>query len=77
MLPWMAAAETPARFRSRLTLSAPCLVRVKTRAEEMFFCSKIQTISLVLFSRSTGQADCWMTSTGEDTGSTGHPCRVV
>ena len=68
LLPWMAAAATPRRVRSRATLSAPCLVRVKTRA---FFTSSWRRMSssrAVLFFRSTRQTSWRMISTGEETG---------
>ena len=68
LLPWMAAAATPRRVRSRATLSAPCLVRVNTRALFTCSCSKISSSRAVLFFRSTRQTSWRMTSTGEDTG---------
>ena len=70
LLPWMAAAVMPALARSLATLLAPCLVRVNTRA---FFTSSSRIrweSSLVLLFLSTKYTDCWMASTGEDTGST-------
>ena len=68
LLPWMAAAATPFRLRSRATLSAPCLVRVKTRALPTCSWSRMARRRLVLFPRSTRQTSWRMTSTGVDTG---------
>ena len=68
LLPWMAAAVTPLRVRSLATLSAPCLVRVKTRALLTFSCCRISSSRSVLFFRSTRQTSWRITSTGVEMG---------
>ena len=70
LLPWMAAADTPAFSRSRATLLAPCLVRVNTRAFFTPSCPIRWASRRVLLFLSTKYTLCSMASTGEEMGST-------
>src|SRR5262249_43086751 len=63
LLPWIACAAMPAFTRLRTTLSAPCLVRVNTRARSIDSRFKMSARTADLAARSTRMMRCstWAT----------------
>src|SRR2546421_57995 len=63
LLPWIACAAMPALTRPRTTLSAPCLVRVKTSARSMLSALSTSTSNAGLAARSVWMMRCTTLST--------------
>ena len=74
LLPWIAAAWMPAWSSWRATLSAPCLVRVKTIARSMSSVRRTSTSAWRLASRSISRTFCSIRSIGLEAGATAISC---
>ena len=70
LLPWIASAAMPARTRLRTTLSAPCLVLVKTSARSIVSWRNTSIRIADLAARSTRMTRCSTFSTVVATGTT-------